>query len=109
MAPLTVLTIAGSAGFIAADVTPTPTNGGTTSTSIIVGGIVAVVVALIGGGIQLYASRRRANDPNSELTLPARMAVMETNQAEMKRTLDDVVNHLRPWGSPDAPEERRRR
>lgn len=96
MALPAILTVAGTAGFLASEVAPAASGGSTSS--IVVGGVVAVLVALIGGGVQVWVSRRR-KDPNSEseLTIAARVAVLETNQAELKRSIDTVLDHVRPW------------
>lgn len=102
MAAPAIIGAAATAGIIVSEVTPT-TGAPTTTSSIVIGAVVAVLVAVIGGSVQLYISRHRNDDP--KLTDAARLAVLETNQAEMRRDVDEILAHIHPWPA----DERRKR
>lgn len=107
MAIPAVITVATTAGLVAAEVNPTTASN--SSTSIIIGGVVAVIVALVGGTVQVIVSRRNKDDAATpELTVAARVAVLETNQADMKRDIEDILDHVRPWSDTDKDRRRSR-
>lgn len=101
MAVPAIATASLSAGFIAADVTPS-TYGTTNTVLISVAG--AVFVALIGAGVQIWNNRSKNRNAEPQLTPETRLALVEQNQADMKgdldrmgERLDEIDHHLRPW------------
>lgn len=92
-APVVALTSLAGAGFLAADVTASNPSTHT----IVVAGIFTVVVALIGLIGTFWGNRRRNRTDEPVMTLAARVAVLETNQAEMQSNIREILEHVRPW------------
>ena len=95
MAPpvVAITTSLAGIGFLTADVT----TANPSTRTIVVAGIFTIAVALIGLIGTFRENRRRNRNDEPAMTLAARVAVLETNQAEMQSNIREILEHVRPW------------